>query len=203
MGADIGTLVNEILTSDIFTKISPARNTEFVCINSIDAAGCIADARTKGLIPEPPAAVLDLGSGNGVVVALFAAHGYDTYGIEIQDTLVAHAQRNLVDCNLPATIAQGNYFPPDVRQRTHPREHVLLTETPDPYLKLGKQIDEFDLFFIFPFIKQRESIFDLFNTHAQQGARLLVARESGHWPYPDGITRIAVVYDRYSVYEKA
>jgi predicted O-methyltransferase YrrM len=138
------------------------------------------------ILPQPPASVLDLGCGNGYAAVLFAAHGYRAHGIDLQESLVERAQRASEelarqDVIVPARFAIGNYLPSDVRKRSAKAPHVLLEETVDPYSSLGKRPEEFDLFFVYPFPNQMESVFDLFMSSARPGAYLMALGDDVDW----------------------
>jgi hypothetical protein len=68
-----------------------------------------------------------------------------------------------------------------VRQRARKAPHVLLEVTPDPYAVLGKRPQEFDVFFVYPFPGQMESVFDLFAHAARPGARLMALGDECDW----------------------
>ena len=128
-------------------------------------------------LPMPPAAVLDLGCGDGRVVEEFAQHGYDAHGIELNETFVEAAKKR------KGIFAYGNYLPSAVIARTCPGPHVFLQETPDPYEMLGKRPDQFDLFFIYPFEDQMPPVLDFFRNFAKPGARLLALGTEEDWGY--------------------
>ena len=174
------------------------------------AERAIKNAQHAHKIPRPPASVLDLGSGDGLTTLLFAHLGYDAHGIEINDSLVGRSRENAHATQTKGTIkfANGNYLPADIREKLQPRPHVILTDAPDPYYALGKQPEDFDLFFIFPWPGQMDSVFKFFRTRAKTGAKLLALGGEEDWDYHgdpgvshDGTKSIAV-HGRYTVYRK-
>ncbi len=168
----------------------------------------IPECQKNKHLPMPLASMLDLGCGDGRVVEEFSQHGYDAHGIELNETLVEKAKKR------KGKFAYGNYLPSAVLARTRQGPHVFLQETPDPYELLGKQPDQFDLFFIYPFDDQMPPVFDFFRSFAKPGARLLVAGSEENWKYNDypgrNIQHIAIpsnfyadeLMKAYTVYKK-
>ena len=143
-------------------------------------------AQRAKLIPNPPATVIDLGSGDGKPATLFANHGYTAYGIEIHPELVETARINVATVTKlpnPPQFAQGNYLPKELRPRIKKNWHVLLDDTPDPYKTLEIMLAEIDIFFAYPYPQQVQSIAQLFQQYAKQGAKLLAIGYEAIWNY--------------------
>lgn len=60
--------------------------------------------------PQPPAHLLELGCGNGMVSALFAEQGYEIAGIELSEEAVAWARELFVARGLHGIFRQGNVY---------------------------------------------------------------------------------------------
>ena len=151
-------------------------------------ADAIKDGIEKRLIPKPPASVIDLGCGNGYVVALFAALGYDAFGIEIQQPLIEHAEKAAKELSsLPGKMhfACGNYLPQNVRKLAVPQGRVILQDAPKkytmPYEALKKKHLEFDIFFVYPFPNQMDTVFDFFGRYPRSGAHLIIVGDEIDW----------------------
>jgi SAM-dependent methyltransferase len=174
------------------------------------AERAIKNAQHAHKIPRPPASVLDLGSGDGLTTILFAHAGYDAHGIEINDELIGKSRENAQAAPTRGTVkfANGNYLPPDIRAKLQPRPHLLLTDAPDPYYALQKQPEEFDIFFIFPWPGQMDSVFEFFRQKAKPGAALLAIGGEEDWDYhgDPGVnhegTKSLGTDKRYTVYKK-
>lgn len=166
----------------------------------------IKQAMKAGLLPKPPATVLDLGSGNGIAAALFALKGFDAYGIELNPGLVTRSQEHASRVGLKLTIAMGNYFPRDVREKLKEDYHVRLRDSADPYKALGREFKDFDLIFNYPFPTQMPAIFQLFGDYARKGQRLMLFGNENCWkpPTDQSIARIGPEKDAkwHTVYEK-
>lgn len=178
----------------------------------------ISHAQQKRLLPEA-GTVLDLGCGNGYAALLFAAHGYDAYGIDVQETLVERARAAAQELGLADTahFAAGNYVPRAMLASVKPLPHVIRSWSQDPYAALGKQLGEFNAFFVYPFPNQMESVFRLFCAHAKPGARLMAIGDEVDWgeaqppvslvhwgtqQYPQDLDDVLRLRRSYTVYEK-
>lgn len=75
------------------------------------------------------------GSGFGVVTCLAALLEYEAYGIEIERTLVAEAEKLAADFDIPAEFVEGSFVPADADDiAVTPGEVAwLATEGPDAY----------------------------------------------------------------------
>lgn len=62
----------------------------------------------KGLLPTPPARVLELGCGNGTWSFLLAAGGYPVHGVDISATAIAWAEERFAAAGLAGTFRQGS-----------------------------------------------------------------------------------------------
>ncbi len=150
--------------------------TEFVPSHAIVLDKIVTHAMKKGHIPPPPARVLDLGSGDGSAMGVFACHGYETFGIDVNPTLVsranAFAKTMCVEGVVPPRFAAGNYLPIELRSAFWPVPHLLLGGD-DGFSALGMPAQAIDLFYAFIRISQSASLKRFFSSCARKGAKLL------------------------------
>lgn len=117
------------------------------------------------------------GSGFGVVASLAAQLGFDSCGIEIEETLV-DAARDLADAHyLDVEFALGSYIPEGADEASggdHDREgFVWDVGGNDAYDELQIGPDEFDVVFCYPWPSEEEATGRLFDYCAAEGAILL------------------------------
>ena len=124
---------------------------------------------------EPDARrLLEWGSGFGVVTGLAASLGFDAYGIEIEADLVDVSRELLAAHRLPATIAHGSFVPPGVAaDDLADLETRTVLGAPDAYDELGRDLDDFDVVFAYPWPTEEELYCDWFQAKADPGAVLL------------------------------
>lgn len=118
------------------------------------------------------------GSGFGLITMLAGHYGMDSFGIEIEASLI-ESSRELAKANaINATFCQGSFLP---RSATKTQElapeisHVSL-EFGDAYAELDMSIDEFDLVFAFPWPGEQYFFESLFEELGADGALLLTYR---------------------------
>lgn len=115
------------------------------------------------------------GSGFGVVAMLAALRGLNSFGIEIEPSLVEEAAALAEDHGIEVEFATGSFITESgraVMEAGGETQHVE-TETPAAYDTLGCQICDFDLIFAFPWPGEEEHWFELFDRFACDGALLL------------------------------
>ncbi|MGO1075515.1 class I SAM-dependent methyltransferase [Inquilinus sp. CA228] len=61
----------------------------------------------EGILPAPPARMLELGCGNGLSSYLMAGKGYEVHGIDIAGTVVAWARERFAAAGLRGSFHQG------------------------------------------------------------------------------------------------
>ncbi len=66
------------------------------------------DLVQNGTLPQPPARVLEIGCGNGIIAMLLAGKGYEVHGIDISPTAVDWARERFAEAGLAGTFRQGN-----------------------------------------------------------------------------------------------
>lgn len=120
-------------------------------------------------------AFCEWGSGFGVVTMLAALHGFDASGLEVEPRLVEQARRLADDLAIPVQFATGSIIPEGVPTRIEDLEEFshLDTDSPSGYEELGLEVDDFDLFFAFPWPGEERFFERLFHRCAAEGALLL------------------------------
>jgi hypothetical protein len=131
---------------------------------------------------EPQALrLLEWGSGFGVVTGLAAWLGFDAHGIEIDATLVRAAEQLLAAHRLRATFACGSFVPDDYDAGRHvDLETRTVLGHPAAYDELGRDLDDFDVVFAYPWPTEEALYCDLFHRRADHGAVLITySRQEG------------------------
>lgn len=120
----------------------------------------------------------ELGSGFGVAAMLAANRKMESYGIEIESVLVDQSNDLAKDLGNSATFFCGSFIPrgiPDFQDLAAEIQHVD-THEDDVFDEIGRQMNDFDLFFAFPWPGEHtffESVVDAF---ASSGTLLLTYR---------------------------
>ncbi len=118
--------------------------------------------------------LLEWGSGFGVVTGLAASLGFEAHGLEIEADLVEASRQLLAEHRLRACIVQGSFVPADApSERLADLETRTVLGQPDAYDELGRDLDDFDVVFAYPWPTEEELYCDLFRRGADHGAILL------------------------------
>lgn len=120
----------------------------------------------------------EFGSGFGVATMLAAARGMESIGIEIESVLVSESSNLADDLNVEASFYCGSFVPRgagDAFELDFDIEHVDTLEG-DVYDEIGLEIDDFDLFFAFPWPGEHGFFEGVFEHCAADGAMLLTYR---------------------------
>lgn len=121
---------------------------------------------------------LELGSGFGVAALLAAQRRMEAFGIEIEANLVEQANDLADAVKSPAVFYQGSFVPRDISgilELGSDIEHVETTED-NVYEEIGFELDEFDLFFAFPWPGEHHFFEAVFEAGAADNALLLTYR---------------------------
>ncbi len=115
------------------------------------------------------------GSGFGVVTCLAALLEYESYGIEIERTLVTEAERLAADFGINAEFVEGSFVPADADDiAVTPGEVAwLATEGADAYESLQIELDDFDVIYAYPWPDEDDILGDVFESFAADGALLV------------------------------
>jgi hypothetical protein len=125
--------------------------------------------------------LLEWGSGYGVIVGFGALLGLEAHGIEIEGDLVTSANELLAEHDLSATTVQGSFVPTDfIDEGLDDLETRTVLGQPDAYDNLGRDLDDFDLVFAYPWPTEEELYREIFRRGADYGAILLTwSRQEG------------------------
>ena len=115
------------------------------------------------------------GSGFGVITGLAALLGFDAHGLEIDPALVAASRELLAAHGLRAVIAHGSFLPADDEgsERLVDLETRTVLGKDDGYDELGRDLDDFEVVFAYPWPTEEEMYCDVFRRRADYGAVLL------------------------------
>jgi hypothetical protein len=121
------------------------------------------------------------GSGFGVVASLAALLEFEAYGIEINDELVDASRDLAEDFELPVEFVAGSFVPrggesvvDEAYAENGAEIFCLVTESDNAYEELGQELDEFDMFFAYPWPGEESAYERLFENYAAEGALLLM-----------------------------
>lgn len=117
----------------------------------------------------------EFGSGFGVVTLLASQHGMEAVGIEIESNLAEQASNLADDLNLSARFYCGSFIPRNVDgivELSRDVEHVQ-THEGEVYEEIGLAMDDFDLFFAFPWPGENSFFEGVFESGAANNAMLL------------------------------
>lgn len=118
------------------------------------------------------------GSGFGVAAMLAAERGMETVGIEIESRLVEQSSRLADHLHIDARFYCGSFVPRDIAgvlELGADIEHVE-THEGDVYDEIGLAVDDFDLFFAFPWPGEHMFFEAVFEACAADGSLLLTYR---------------------------
>ena len=120
----------------------------------------------------------ELGSGFGVATMLASLQGMESVGIEIESNLVEQASELAEMLDLPAEFYCGSFVPHDISglvELGRDVEHVE-THEGEVYEEIGLGLDDFDLFFAFPWPGEHTFFEAVFEAGAAANSLLLTYR---------------------------
>ena len=116
------------------------------------------------------------GSGIGVVAGLAAMLGFEAHAVEIEDDLVAVGEKLSEEFGLDVEHVPATFVPTasqDLAAGAGDELDWLRPGGADAYELLGRDPDEFDLVFAYPWPGEEEVVEEIFLRHAGEGAVLL------------------------------
>jgi hypothetical protein len=130
---------------------------------------------------RPGLRFLEWGSATGVVTIMADLLGYDAYGIELDERLVAMSVEVAHRYGSGARFATGSFLPEGYAWRPRGGDGRLGTvgEGASGYLRLGRALDDFDLVYAYPWGGEEPLMQDLMRAHGGPSAGLLLHRMSG------------------------
>ncbi len=120
----------------------------------------------------------ELGSGFGVATMLAAIRGMESVGIEIEPVLVAQSADLADDLDVEARFFSGSFVPRDavgISDLASEIKHVD-TQAGDVFKEIGLAMNDFDLFFAFPWPGEHVFFEAVLEACAADGALLLTYR---------------------------
>ena len=113
--------------------------------------------------------VLEWGSGLGVVAIMASEMGFEAYGIEAEEELVAHAEALASSYGPGAKFSQGSFIPDDFEwdPASGDEIHRTITDLPSAYDDLDMGLQDFDLIYAYPWPEE----YSLFLSILRQFAR--------------------------------
>ncbi len=129
-------------------------------------------------------AFCEWGSGLGVSTCLASMLGFEAAGIEIDGALVQAAEQFVADFELIADFAHGSFLPDGVDDlidsafAENNGEISMIIQSDDAYHQLGKDVDDFDIVFCFPWPTDEGVTAEIFERYASVGAILLTFDEA-------------------------
>lgn len=120
----------------------------------------------------------EIGSGFGAAALLAGLRGWESIGIEIESRLVDQASRLAADLNNSADFYCGSFIPRGIEGLADWSTEVKNVDTSedDIYEEIGLAMDDFDLFFLFPWPGEHEFFESIIDACASDGALLLTYR---------------------------
>lgn len=138
---------------------------------------------TKNDLP-PGKTFCEWGSGFGVGACLASLLGYKSYGLEIEEDLVELAKELASDLEIKVENLCASYFPEGYGSYPAQGGAELMVPEPDshweeatvvvpPYEGMDCEVDEIDLFYVYPWPGEQELMHGLFDAVAAEGAILI------------------------------
>lgn len=120
----------------------------------------------------------EFGSGFGLAALLTSLRGMESVGIEIESVLVDQASRLADELNLSAKFFCGSFVPRGIDRIDELGREVenVATHEGDVYEEIGLDLDDFDLFFAFPWPGEHHFFEAVFESGAAVNSLLLSYR---------------------------
>ncbi len=130
------------------------------------------------LLPHrgPGRSFLEWGSATGVITIMADMLGFDAYGIELDDNLVATARTLATRFNSGAQFAAGSFLPAGYQFRPSDGDGRIGTigSGPSGYLQIGRPLEEFDVVFTFPWGGEEAMMLDVMKCYGRPDTTLLM-----------------------------
>ena len=124
------------------------------------------------------------GSGYGVGACLAALLGFESYGIEIEPSLIEESRKLAKDSNIPVAIIERDYMPEGFEcyegsggaELIRPENYTYQDRSGlrPSYEGMEADLDEVDIFFIYPWPGEQEFVLEFFQAVAADGALCLI-----------------------------
>ncbi len=137
----------------------------------------------QALLPHraPGRRFLEWGSATGVITIMADFLGFDAFGIELDEKLVATARGLATKFHSGARFVAGSFLPEGYQFR--PSDGDGRTGTigtgPSGYLQLGRPLDDFDVVFTYPWGGEEAMMLDVMRCHGRADSILLMNTVNG------------------------
>ncbi|HIG85272.1 MAG TPA: class I SAM-dependent methyltransferase [Verrucomicrobia bacterium] len=131
------------------------------------------------------------GSGYGVGTCLASLLGYESYGIEIEPSLIEASRKLAEDSNISVTIIERDYMPEGFEcyegsggaELIRPENYTYQerSELRPGYEGMDADLDEVDIFFIYPWPGEQEFVLEFFQAVAADGTLCLIYLGDGEF----------------------
>jgi hypothetical protein len=127
---------------------------------------------------KPGRRFLEWGSATGVITIMADLLGFESFGIELDSSLVEVGREFASRWRSDARFAAGSFIPMGWEWRPPGRNrngrHGTIGQGPSGYLKLGRALDDFDVVYAFPWMGEEPMMLDLMRCHGREDAHLLL-----------------------------
>jgi hypothetical protein len=125
---------------------------------------------------KPGRRFLEWGSATGVITIMADLLGFDSYGIELDSSLVDVGREYASRFRSNARFAAGSFIPMGWEWKASGGDgrHGTIGQGPSGYLELGHALDDFDVVYGFPWMGEEPMMLDLMRCHGRHDARLVL-----------------------------
>lgn len=136
--------------------------------------GCVLDQLVS--LRKPGRRFLEWGSAIGVIAIMADMLGYESYGIELDASLVQVGRGLAERAGSKARFATGSFIPMGWEWRPPDGDGRLGTigHGPSGYLELGRALSDFDVVYAYPWGGEEPMMLDLMRAHGHEDARLVL-----------------------------
>ena len=136
------------------------------------------DAVRRALISlrHPGRRFLEWGSATGVITIMADLLGFESYGIELDASLVDVGRDLASRWQSGARFAVGSFLPMGWEWRASggTGRHGTIGQGPSGYLELGRPLEDFDIIYAFPWMGEEPMMLDLMQSYGRPDAHLLL-----------------------------
>jgi len=136
------------------------------------------DAVRTALVPlrRPGRKFLEWGSATGVITIMADMLGFESYGIELDSSLVDVGRELATRSHSNARFAAGSFIPMGWEWKDSGRQgrHGTVGQGPSGYLELGHALDDFDVVYAFPWMGEERMMLDLMRSHGGADAHFIL-----------------------------
>ncbi len=137
--------------------------------------------RTLLSVRKPGLRFLEWGSATGVITIMADLMGFDSYGIELDGSLVEVARDLALRSHSNARFAAGSFIPMgwEWKPRDGDGRPGTIGRGRSGYVELGHALADFDVVFAFPWTGEAAMMLDLMRCHGREDALLLLHAPEG------------------------